>query len=90
MNSDKIRIRLRAYDHRILDQSATEIVDTIEEFTAHRHDHFRSTRRRRCPNVGCKIDQRPVGLVSDRRDQRNFACRRGANDNFVVEPPEVF
>ena len=28
MNSDKIRIRLRAYDHRILDQSATEIVDT--------------------------------------------------------------
>ncbi len=28
MTSDKIRIRLRAYDHRILDQSATEIVDT--------------------------------------------------------------
>ena len=28
MTSDKIRIRLRAYDHRILDQSTTEIVDT--------------------------------------------------------------
>lgn len=28
MTSDKIRIRLRAYDHRILDQSAVEIVDT--------------------------------------------------------------
>ncbi len=28
MTSEKIRIRLRAYDHRILDQSATEIVDT--------------------------------------------------------------
>ena len=28
MNSEKIRIRLRAYDSRILDQSATEIVDT--------------------------------------------------------------
>ncbi len=25
---DKIRIRLRAYDHRILDQSTSEIVDT--------------------------------------------------------------
>jgi small subunit ribosomal protein S10 len=28
MTSDKIRIRLRAYDYRILDQSAVEIVDT--------------------------------------------------------------
>jgi small subunit ribosomal protein S10 len=29
MNNDKIRIRLKAYDYRILDQSATEIVDTV-------------------------------------------------------------
>ncbi len=28
MTSEKIRIRLRAYDHRILDQSTVEIVDT--------------------------------------------------------------
>src|SRR5512137_30831 len=28
MNSEKIRIRLRAYDSRILDSSTTEIVDT--------------------------------------------------------------
>ena len=28
MASDKIRIRLKAYDYRLLDQSATEIVDT--------------------------------------------------------------
>ncbi len=27
-HSDKIRIRLNAYDHRILDQSASEIVET--------------------------------------------------------------
>ena len=26
--SDKIRIRLKAYDHRLLDQSTTELVDT--------------------------------------------------------------
>lgn len=28
--NDKIRIRLKAYDHRVLDQSATEIVDTAK------------------------------------------------------------
>ena len=28
MLNEKIRIRLKAYDHRILDQSTTEIVDT--------------------------------------------------------------
>ena len=30
MNKDRIRIRLKAYDHRILDQSTTEIVDTAK------------------------------------------------------------
>ncbi|PID39612.1 MAG: 30S ribosomal protein S10 [Proteobacteria bacterium] len=28
MQTPKIRIRLKAYDHRLLDQSASEIVDT--------------------------------------------------------------
>jgi small subunit ribosomal protein S10 len=28
VTSQKIRIRLKAYDHKLLDQSATEIVDT--------------------------------------------------------------
>ena len=27
---DRIRIRLKAYDHRVLDQSTTEIVDTAK------------------------------------------------------------
>jgi small subunit ribosomal protein S10 len=35
MASDKIRIRLKAYDHRLLDQSATEIVDTAQRTGAH-------------------------------------------------------
>jgi len=30
MADQKIRIRLRAYDHRVLDQSAKRIVDTAE------------------------------------------------------------
>ena len=29
-NATKIRIRLKAYDHRLLDQSASEIVDTAK------------------------------------------------------------
>ena len=28
MNKERIRIRLKAYDHRVLDQSTNEIVDT--------------------------------------------------------------
>jgi small subunit ribosomal protein S10 len=31
MPKQKIRIRLKAYDHRILDQSAQQIVDTAEK-----------------------------------------------------------
>ena len=30
MADQKIRIRLKAYDHRILDQSAAEIVNTVQ------------------------------------------------------------
>jgi len=30
MVNEKIRIRLKAYDHRLLDQSASEIVDTAK------------------------------------------------------------
>ncbi len=30
MRSDRIRIRLKAYDHRVLDQSTSEIVDTAK------------------------------------------------------------
>jgi small subunit ribosomal protein S10 len=30
MNTQKIRIRLKAYDHSLLDQSASEIVDTAK------------------------------------------------------------
>ncbi len=30
MENQKIRIRLRAYDHRILDQSVVEIVETVK------------------------------------------------------------
>lgn len=31
MNSEKIRIRLKAFDHRLLDQSARKIVETARD-----------------------------------------------------------
>lgn len=31
MAKEKIRIKLRAYDHRVLDQSVQEIVDTVKK-----------------------------------------------------------
>ncbi|HVB97032.1 MAG TPA: 30S ribosomal protein S10 [Chloroflexota bacterium] len=34
MPKQRIRIRLKAYDHRILDQSAAQIVDTAERMGA--------------------------------------------------------
>jgi small subunit ribosomal protein S10 len=33
--TDKIRIRLKAYDHRLLDQSAEKIVETAKRSGAH-------------------------------------------------------
>ena len=30
MSKDKVRIRLKAYDHRILDNAATKIVETVK------------------------------------------------------------
>jgi small subunit ribosomal protein S10 len=34
MNTQKIRIRLKAYDHKILDQSIGEIIDTLKKTDA--------------------------------------------------------
>ena len=46
MAAQRIRIRLKAYDHRVIDQSAREIADTvkrpatrIERFTVQRSPH---------------------------------------------------
>ena len=34
MSTSKVRIKLKAYDHRILDRAAVKIVDTIKEQVA--------------------------------------------------------
>jgi small subunit ribosomal protein S10 len=41
MAANKIRIRLKAYDHRLLDQSATEIVDTAKRTGARKYTVLR-------------------------------------------------
>ena len=35
MQNQRIRIRLKAFDHRLIDQSAQEIVDTVKRTGAH-------------------------------------------------------
>ena len=63
--------------------------DLDEQFAAHRHRHFGGRRRRRRALVGGEIDQRDVGLVADRRDQRDHALGRGADHDLLVERPEI-
>ena len=38
MNMQNIRIKLKAYDHRLLDQVVKEIVDTVSAFTRFLND----------------------------------------------------
>ena len=66
-----------------------EIGETGEKFGAHRHAEFRSGGRGRRAHVGGVIDQRPVGLMTDRGNQRNQAFRRRANDDLLVEAPQI-
>src|SRR5229473_8265503 len=64
--------------------------DLDEQFAAHRHRHFGGGRRRRRALVGGEVDQRDVGLVADRRDQRDHAVGGGADHDLFVERPQVF
>jgi hypothetical protein len=45
---------------------------------------------RRRAQVGGKVDQRGVGFMPHRRDQRDLAGGGGAHHDFLVEAPEVF
>ena len=66
-----------------------EALDLDEQFAAHRHRHFGRGGRRRRALVGGEIDQRDVGLVADRRDQRDHAVGGGANHDLLVERPQI-
>ena len=60
------------------------------EFAPHRHRLFRRRRRGWRAQIGGMIDQGPIRLMSDRRDERHMAARRRAHDDFLVETPQIF
>src|SRR5208282_6266894 len=64
--------------------------DRDQKVGAHRHRHLGGGGRRRRAAVGGEIDQRHVGLVADRGDQRNETCRRRAHHDLLVERPQIF
>ncbi len=68
---------------------ARQAVDAVDQLDAHRHRHFRRGGRRRRAAVGDEIDQRHVGLVADRGDQRDQAVGGGADHDLLVEGPEI-
>ena len=60
-----------------------------DQFGAHRHRHLGGGGRRRRALVGGEVDQRDVGLVADRGNQRDHAVRRGAHHDLLVERPQI-
>ena len=54
-----------------------------------RHRHLGGRGRRRRAHVGGEVDQRRVGLVADRRDERDRALGRGAHHHLLVERPQI-
>ena len=54
-----------------------------------RHDALGGIGRCGGAYIGRQIDERPVVLMADRRDDRRRAGRRGAHHAFVGEPHEV-
>ena len=67
-----------------------QALDVERKLGAHRHRHFGGCGRRRRAAVGGKIDQRYVGLVSHRGNQRNEALRGRAHHDLFVERPQIF
>ena len=70
--------------------TAPKIEVSSDELRAHRHGFFCGAGGRRRAQIGDMVDQRPIGLVSDGRNQWNGARRRRAHDDFLVESPKIF
>ncbi|WP_163560126.1 30S ribosomal protein S10 [Halomonas sp. NO4] len=81
MQNQKIRIRLKAFDHRLIDQSAAEIVDTAKRTGAQVHGPIPLPTNR----------ERYTVLISphvnkDARDQYEIRTHKRVLD--IVEPTE--
>ena len=64
-------------------------LDTDMQIGAHRHGALGGGGRRRRAAIGDEIDEGPIGLVTDGRDQRDGARGDGADDDLLVEAPEI-
>src|SRR5262249_61082898 len=60
-----------------------------QRFRPNRYRHLGGGGRRRRPLIGGEIDERHVGFVPDRGDQRDHAVGGGAHDDLLVERPQV-
>ena len=68
---------------------AVEVRERGDELGANGRREFGRRGRRRRAQIRRVVDQRPVGLVADRGDQRDRAARGGAHHALVVEAHEV-
>ena len=66
---------------------ASEIGEHGGKFAPDRHRLFRRRRRGRRAQIGGVVDQGPIRLVPDRRDERHKAPRRRAHDDLLVKAP---
>jgi small subunit ribosomal protein S10 len=79
LTREKIRIRLRAYDHRILDQSTTEIVETARRTGARVAGPIPLPTRR---NVICVLRSPHV----DKKSREQFEIRTHKRLVDILEP----
>ena len=85
MQNQSIRIRLKAFDHKLIDRSAREIVETVKRTgakvkgpipmpvkkTQNYHPHFPSQRQRRKRPIRDKNPQENTGYIrAFREDSR--------------------
>ena len=78
----KIRIRLKAYDHRLLDQSAGEIVDTAKRTGAKRR---RARSRCRPRSTSSRVLRSPH---VDKKSREQFEIRTHKRLLDILEPTQ--
>ena len=77
--NEKIRIRLKAYDHRVLDQSTSEIVETAKRTGAAWRARFR------CPTINNKWTVLRSPHV-DKKSREQFEIRTHKRLIDILEP----
>src|SRR5262245_60952734 len=71
------------------ERAPRQAVEPPDEIDPHRDRQLGGGGRRRRAHVGGEVDERHVGLVPDRRDQRDRARRHRSHHDLLVERPQV-